>query len=560
MKVFLQLGISVLLLIIWSNPEAKAGYIAQNETQEATSNNSMDFQSNQSLLSTDLDSIIRQIEVLKQACRIAEEQQDYDKLLKAYLNLGDYYQKQYRYELAIELFFDALVLCDSLDNMQDRARVQHEIGSVYLEIRNLDLAHEYLSKSLELKRTIDNKKDLAITLNSIALTYWLQGKLDTALNYLFQTLQIEQNFSNNDGISRCYNNIGIVYHEKGQYPEALSFLKRALEIKRGTNDYWAIAETLNNIGEAYISQKNYKEAIEVLKEAQSISKELNALVLLSDNYRYFSRLYKRTNNYKEALKYHELFTALEDSLFSRDKFAIISELKSSFEIEKKENALQLQGKKIELLEERKKIDRLQKVIMAAFVAFFLIIGAIIYNRQKKINFRNKQLLEKDKQIQKAQALLVENERQENERLGHELEQKNKFLTDFALFIGMKNDLLFQVKNKLKSLARRNNEYNELRPIVQQLNQSLRHNTELVGFQENVEKVNIDFIQALIEKYPDITENEKQLAIFLRLNISSKEIADFRAVSLKAIEMSRYRLRKKLNLGKNDSLRKYIQSI
>ncbi|NJO88450.1 MAG: sigma-70 family RNA polymerase sigma factor [Chloroflexia bacterium] len=134
------------------------------------------------------------------------------------------------------------------------------------------------------------------------------------------------------------------------------------------------------------------------------------------------------------------------------------------------------------------------------------------------------------------------------------------MIDFALYIGMKNELLVKVKDEIKKLIRRNKENQELRPIVHQLNNSLRHNTELVEFTENVEKVNIDFINKLTEKYPDITENEKQLAIFLRLNFSSKEIADFRAVSIKAVEMSRYRLRKKFELDKNDSLRQFIQSL
>lgn len=521
---------------------------------------SNDIQASDSAFNQNIDSILYQTNIYKEAYSRAKRANDFKNIIQSLVDLGAYYQEQFRYEVAMESYFGALEICDSLNLLYEKARVQHEIGSLYLEIRNLELAHEYLSYSLEGKKQHDIQKSVASTLNSLALTIWLQGKLDTALHYLFETLELEQQIDNLDGIARCYNNIGIVYHEMKKYDEALLYLNKSLEIKINTSDKWSIAETLNNIGENYISQGKYNDAIEVLTEAQSLAKEINALVLLSDNYRYFSRLYKRTQNFEKALNYRELFIALEDSLFNKDKLAIINELRSSFEIEKRENAIQLHRNRIELLEKKEKISRLQKFILIGFVGSILIIGVIYYNRQKKINERNRQLLEKDKQIQSAQAKLVENERKEKERLSEELHQKNKFLTDFALYIGMKNELLFSVKDKLKKLARKNRENTELRPIVYQLNQSLRHNNELIDFQENVEKVNVEFIQNLIKRYPDITENEKQLAIFLRLNISSKEIADFRAVSIKAVEMSRYRLRKKLNLGKNDSLSEFIQSI
>lgn len=506
------------------------------------------------------DSIVQLLEVIKEECRDAEKSHDFAQNIISLLKLGSLYQNQYRYDLALEAYFNALKLSDSIQNKEKKAGVLHEIGAVYLVVRNLEMAQEYLLQAFVIKKQLTDKKSLAATINSLALTYWLKGKLDTALDYLLQTLSLEEQINNVNGIARCYNNIGIVYHEKKQYENALIYLNKALEINKLKNDTWSTAETLNNIGENYISQQNYSGAQQVLTEAQSIAKKINALVLLSDNYRYFSRLYKKIQKHQLALNYYELFVELEDSLFSRNKLAIINELKSSIDIEKKENAIQLQNKKIELLEEKKKLDRLQKLILAGILFFILLIGAIIFNHQKKINTRNKLLIEKDCEIKKAQQKLVENERNEKERLQQELEQKNKFLIDFALYIGMKNELLVKVKNELKKIARQDSKNTELRSLVHQMNNNLRYNSELIDFQKNVEKVNIDFIQKLTSQFPDLTENDKQLAVFLRLNFSSKEISDFRAVSIKAIEMSRYRLRKRFNLDKNDSLTMFLQNL
>lgn len=516
--------------------------------------------SNEVKESEKVDSVLKIIDLTKKTLYQAYKNLDCKKVYINSLQLGKYYQKQYRYDLATEVYFQALKICDSIGTRTEVAWLKHEIGSLYLETRNLNLAYEYLNASLDLKKELDNKKSLAITLNGLALTYWQMGDLNTALSYLFRTLDLEHESENTTGIARTYNNIGIVYHEMNRFEEALSYLNRSLEYKTGSDDNWSIAETLNNIGETYISLGQYDKALSVLTKAQKISSQINELVLLADNYRYLSRLYKHTGNYKEALKYKEHFVAIEDSIFDNRQMGIINELKTSFEVEKRESQLQLHKSRIELLEEKENSSRMKNYMLAISIFALSIIAVTIINRQRRINSRNEKIVEKDIKIQKTQALLVEQERRENQRLEHELELKNKFLVDFALFIGMKNELIYEVKEKIKRIAKEEGASDSLRPIVQQLNQSLRQNKELIEFQKNVEKVNTSFIQKLIEAYPDISENEKQLAIFLRLNISSKEIADFRAVSLKAIEMSRYRLRKKLQLGKDESLRKYIQSI
>ena len=97
-------------------------------------------------------------------------------------------------------------------------------------------------------------------------------------------------------------------------------------------------------------------------------------------------------------------------------------------------------------------------------------------------------------------------------------------------------------------------------MIFHVNQNLKHNREVVDLQQNVEKVNFEFIQKLMERFPNLNENEKHLVILLRLKFTSKEIADLRAVSVKAIEISRYRLKKKMNLDDNDSLTSFIQKI
>jgi tetratricopeptide (TPR) repeat protein len=354
--------------------------------------------------------------------------------------------------------------------------------------------------------------------------------------------------------------MGIVYHEKKEYAASLSWLFKALEISESRHNKWMSAEICNNIGEASISIGNYKQAEMYLAKARGYAEPLKASLLIADNYRYMARLYSRTGKYELAYSYLERFHALDDSLFNRNNYTIISELTSVFELEKKEQSILLQKQQIELLKQKKRNDNLLAIILIVIILFMLLITGIIINRQKRINARNRLLLEKDAQILKTQEMLVEREKEEKKRLIQELDNKNRFLIDFALYIGMKNEFLLNLREQLKKLLNKQGASPEIKDIIFQLNQNLRYNREVVDLQKNVEKVNFEFIQTLMERFPNLNENEKHLVILLRLKFTSKEIADIRAVSVKAVEISRYRLKKKMNIDDNENLVTFIQKI
>jgi len=509
---------------------------------------------------TSIDSNDFRLQYARFAYDAAVSSHDNYQKTQSLLNMGIAYNHQYRYNLAMESFLKAKGIADSIASPELSASVFHNMGKLYLDMRNTQLARDFFLRALKVRKNSKEPQNLAQTLNGLALVSWLSGNLDTALIYLQETLKISEKLRNEEGISRAYNNIGIVYHEKKQDVTALSFLFKALAISESKHDKWQAAETCNNIGEASISIGDYKQADMYLAKARVYAEPIKASLLLADNYRYMARMYSRTGKYELAYSYFERFHNLEDSLFNRNNYTIISELSSLFELEKKEQSILLQRQQIELLEQKKRNDNLLKIILVGIILFMLLITGVIINRQKRINARNKLLFEKDEQIQKAQSRLVEKEKEAKNRLILELDNKNRFLIDFALYIGMKNEFLLNLREQLKKLINKQGSSNEIKDIIFQLNQNLRYNREVVDLQKNVEKVNFAFIQTLMESFPFLTENEKHLVILLRLKFTSKEIADIRAVSIKAVEISRYRLKKRMNLDDNENLVTFIQKI
>ncbi len=85
------------------------------------------------------------------------------------------------------------------------------------------------------------------------------------------------------------------------------------------------------------------------------------------------------------------------------------------------------------------------------------------------------------------------------------------------------------------------------------------NLENRGFEMNTGQAQSDFLFHLLQKFPDLTENEQKLCLQIRLNLSSKEIASFNNISVKSVEMARYRLRKHFGLNQKEDLNEFIRS-
>jgi DNA-binding CsgD family transcriptional regulator len=94
-------------------------------------------------------------------------------------------------------------------------------------------------------------------------------------------------------------------------------------------------------------------------------------------------------------------------------------------------------------------------------------------------------------------------------------------------------------------------------MIKQLEEDDQIDQEWDQFAKHFDKVHSDFVMQLKTKHPDISPNEVKLCSYLRMNLSSKEIAQLLNISLRGVEISRYRLRKKLNLQGGENLFDYL---
>jgi len=127
----------------------------------------------------------------------------------------------------------------------------------------------------------------------------------------------------------------------------------------------------------------------------------------------------------------------------------------------------------------------------------------------------------------------------------------------------KGELLAKIKGELNQIMKvLDNEKAviELKKMIKVLSEDDKMDKDWEHFAQHFDKVNSDFVVSLKEKHPTITGNELKLCAYLRMNLSTKEIAQLMNISVRGVEISRYRLRKKLQIPSEKSLFDYLINI
>lgn len=131
----------------------------------------------------------------------------------------------------------------------------------------------------------------------------------------------------------------------------------------------------------------------------------------------------------------------------------------------------------------------------------------------------------------------------------------------------KNDMLHSLDIKLSELSESVRREDAKAKITQSI-RDIRHEVQAninddegwEKFKENFDLVYDNFMKRLTAQFPDLKKNDLKLCAYLRMGLSSKEIASLLNMSVRSIETARYRLRKKLGIGQGDNLSEFIQSL
>ncbi|MEO7976321.1 triple tyrosine motif-containing protein [Flavobacterium sp.] len=200
---------------------------------------------------------------------------------------------------------------------------------------------------------------------------------------------------------------------------------------------------------------------------------------------------------------------------------------------------------------------------AYFIYFILILVVAYFINKAYRNFYQKQ---REKLIEENNLLLeikeLENEQElmrvRNEQLSQDVDTKNRELAVSTMSLNSKNELLAFIKEDLKRTSQ--DENNNIKSVISTINKNITEEDSWKIFKEAFDNADKDFLKKMKQLHPLLTPNDLRLCAYLRLNLSSKEIAPLFNISVRSVEIKRYRLRKKLDLTHEKGLVEYILSV
>lgn len=323
----------------------------------------------------------------------------FDYRASAYQTLGDY-------ENAYQQLLDALQIREMHDDSMGIARSNYKIGHLFNQQNNNQQAIKYFQKAQISYEQINKKKGLINSLSAIGDVYNKMGKTEVSLQYNLQSLQLAEEANYSTGKAYALQNIGSNYKTLGKYNESFSFLNRALSLFNDMNDKWGQAGTLKYLAQVCIETGQYDQAINYLNRNLIIANEINSKPRISELYKVFADVYEEKGNYKRSNEYLRAFSALKDTLENEQLIAEMGSLKSKYEIEKREGEIALLTAKNDLLEQEKRISRLQMYLLLGSAIALALLALLFFNwnrQQKKTNAilaeKNDQIADQNKQLE-----------------------------------------------------------------------------------------------------------------------------------------------------------------
>lgn len=501
------------------------------------------------------------LETLTETLRLAQQENNERELAKTYIILGNFWFQQgnnvkaYNYLLQAEplvrnqndsqllgkLLMNKANATENLDLKIDTyeqaiaAYKENEdaetLAKIYLNLG--DAYANYVWGKADSTRVVLTSKDTAIYKNT-AFTYY--EKADS-INKKLDNLLVEGIVKIH--IAEWFKSEGILTKAKQEFTEAQLLLERA-DYPKGIN------YCILHLGSIATRLGNFNEALLRLKQAEEMAQKYNYTNYLQGSYDELVKVYDSLGDYENALRYSRLNTStslqLKD-MQSKDKILALN-----LEYSQKENE-----HRIEKAETQNRLNRALLIISAVLLLLTLSMAyLIIKNKKRKIEIAE---LEKS-----AIEIKFNNKKLEEALLKEKVKFSQEHLILFAKQVNKIEEFVEHLKMTIKDLPKNSESQISINNLKVSLYEILNGQNYLKQLNTFTTKLNQDFFFLVNKEYPGFTEEDEKLLSYIILERSAKEISEILNISESSVYTKRYRLRKKLQLDKNDSFEKFYQRI
>jgi len=487
------------------------------------------------------------LEYHSKSLELSQQMRNKGGIASSFNNIGNIYGAIGNYPKALEYFLKALLISEKIGSKDYIADNFNNIGNIYFALGNYSKAIEYDSNALIFYQDIKDMEGISTSLNNIGSIYGALQNYPQALEYFLKVLSLAREIDDKHDISFAMGNIGQLYSKQGECPKALEYDFNALNEAKTIGEKIEIALMYSKIGELYIQVKNYKQAKIFIDSAINLSKSIGDKENIRNAYWKLVILDTATGNYKMSYEDYTQYITYRDSIINLESVKKITQMEVTYKFEKREDSISVEQEKVGIIKaaeiKRKTIITDSAVVIAILTFLFAIL---LINRQQIKRKNDKLIFEKEK-------LQMESE----------LANAKIMLGEYIKNMMEKNKLLEQFKTdteELKNFKSKEAEENRIEHLEHLNKTTILTEEDWNKFKDLFEQAYKGFFIRMKEKLPDLTKSEIRLICLTKLKLDTKEMAGILGVSYTTIEQTRYRLRKKLNLSKEDSLSTLAESV
>ena len=460
-------------------------------------------------------------------------------------NMGNVYRKQGNLPKAMENYEKALTCFTEMDDELSASDCMNNIGNLYLEKGDPFRALDYYNRSiLSEKVKADNYRMISRYKNLADAYNTLKDYRNTSM-FMDKAVKLAENSDDKLQLALCYSQIGKFYIDNGSSEVGISYLKKSVNLFRSIEAKAEEAESLVGLAFAELKTGNINDALEHAQQGEQLAADVGAIqILYSANDCLASIWEKKGDSHKSLICLHKAIE-LKDSIFSIEKNRAVEEVEAGFTRTRLENENMALTQEAEL--QRQSLRNRNIAMGSLFVSLLLsiIIIWLIYKRHNEL-----------KSIARREEALKQKEIDE---LSENLRLKERELTSKAVFLTQKNNLIEKIIAELNEMKNEQPNSSKIDRLQHELKIELSPNL-WNEFEVQFNEVHPEFQSRLIERFPELSPMERRLCAFLKLDMNTREVAALTGQSLKSIEVARTRIRKKMDLSREDNLSNFIASL
>jgi tetratricopeptide (TPR) repeat protein len=453
-----------------------------------------------------------------------------------------------KYKVSYDCLWKSLSLANAWGNQKLVASLYVDIGRYYGFYKRQKETFGFLNKSLELKKELIKKSNAPKSI--LIESYYALCAVNREFNdFVKAKIYLDSCYQFYDKNNIIVNLAGLQFEEAvimsntGKVTQAISLFEKVKEWYTVHNPaYNVLVETYQGLafqqnGQLNEAEVNFRKALAISEKYDSHRDFANLI------HEYLSNIYFKKGNlalaYEELKKVKELDMLFFDSRSENNRGLL--EIQDQFRVEQDKAEALLQKQKLKELEASKQIFFLQRSILIIAIVFLFALGYLYIKYLRNKHKAEKQIAKRNQEL-------------EMQKANELIEIKNREMAVSSLKLIEKEEIIDEFKSSLEK-SNWEVEPAKLKRALKSL--EVNHNQNWEEFETRFISINSQFYENLHAKFPDLTSGDDKLCALIKLNFTSKDMSKLLGISIESVHTSRYRLRKKLGLERDDNLTDFI---